>query len=131
MDQLLQRHHYFVLRFLAEDLGKQLDSVLDTILAALVHCDRLEIVLSVLATFFQSWTKFVKLGFFLSLFDVRMLDAWTIPVKVRHVFRQTGYKAIPGLFEKVRPYLPSKTLGLANFSLAKKSAGLKIRAVSF
>lgn len=41
-DQLLQRHHYFVLRFLAEDLGKQLDSVLDTILAALAHRDRVE-----------------------------------------------------------------------------------------
>src|SRR5208337_3670923 len=36
-DQLLQRHGYFVLRFLAEDVGKHLDSVLDTILAALVH----------------------------------------------------------------------------------------------
>lgn len=39
-DELLQRHGYFVLRFLAEDLGKHLDLVLDTILAALVHRDR-------------------------------------------------------------------------------------------
>jgi very-short-patch-repair endonuclease len=36
-DALLQHHGYFVLRFLAEDAGKQLDRVLDTILAALVH----------------------------------------------------------------------------------------------
>jgi Protein of unknown function (DUF559) len=30
-DQLLQEHGYFVLRFLAEDVGKHLDMVLDTI----------------------------------------------------------------------------------------------------
>ena len=36
-DALLQQHGYFVLRFLAEDAGKQLDHVLDTILAAMVH----------------------------------------------------------------------------------------------
>jgi very-short-patch-repair endonuclease len=36
-DALLQQHGYFVLRFLAEDLGTHLDSVLDAILAALVH----------------------------------------------------------------------------------------------
>jgi very-short-patch-repair endonuclease len=36
-DALLQQHGYFVLRFLAEDAGKQLDHVLDTILATLVH----------------------------------------------------------------------------------------------
>jgi very-short-patch-repair endonuclease len=36
-DRLLQQHGYFVLRFLAEDVGKQLDSVLDTILAIMVH----------------------------------------------------------------------------------------------
>jgi hypothetical protein len=30
-DQLLQEHGYFVLRFLAEDVGKHLDGVLDTI----------------------------------------------------------------------------------------------------
>jgi very-short-patch-repair endonuclease len=36
-DALLQQHGYLVLRFLAEDAGKHLDSVLDTILAALVH----------------------------------------------------------------------------------------------
>ena len=31
---------YFVLRFLAEDAGKQLDHILDTILAALVHREK-------------------------------------------------------------------------------------------
>jgi very-short-patch-repair endonuclease len=36
-DALLQQHGYFVLRFLAEDIGKHLDDVLDTILATLVH----------------------------------------------------------------------------------------------
>ena len=36
-DVLLQQHGYLVLRFLAEDAGKHLDSVLDTILAGLVH----------------------------------------------------------------------------------------------
>lgn len=36
-DQLLQENGYFVLRFLAEDLGKELDTVLDTILRALAH----------------------------------------------------------------------------------------------
>jgi superfamily II DNA or RNA helicase/very-short-patch-repair endonuclease len=36
-DALLQQHGYFVLRFLAEDVGTHLDSVLDSILAALVH----------------------------------------------------------------------------------------------
>ncbi|MBI3851476.1 MAG: DUF559 domain-containing protein [Verrucomicrobia bacterium] len=36
-DALLQQNGYFVLRFLAEDASKQLDHVLDTILAALVH----------------------------------------------------------------------------------------------
>jgi superfamily II DNA or RNA helicase/very-short-patch-repair endonuclease len=30
-DQLLQEHGYFILRFLAEDVGKELDTVLDTI----------------------------------------------------------------------------------------------------
>lgn len=34
-DQLLQENGYFVLRFLAEDVGKELDRVLDTILRAL------------------------------------------------------------------------------------------------
>jgi very-short-patch-repair endonuclease len=34
-DQLLQEHGYLVLRFLAEDVGKQLDAVLDAILRAL------------------------------------------------------------------------------------------------
>jgi very-short-patch-repair endonuclease len=38
-DALLQQRGYFVLRFLAEDAGKRLDSVLDAILAALVHRD--------------------------------------------------------------------------------------------
>ena len=36
-DTLLQQNGYFVLRFLAEDAGKHLDHVLDTILATLVH----------------------------------------------------------------------------------------------
>lgn len=36
-DALLQQNGYYVLRFLAEDAGKYLDHVLDTILAALVH----------------------------------------------------------------------------------------------
>jgi very-short-patch-repair endonuclease len=36
-DMLLQQHGYFLLRFLAEDVGKHLDLVLDTILAMLVH----------------------------------------------------------------------------------------------
>jgi very-short-patch-repair endonuclease len=36
-DALLQQHGYFVLRFLAEDAGKQLDHVLDTLLATLIH----------------------------------------------------------------------------------------------
>jgi very-short-patch-repair endonuclease len=36
-DALLQQHGYFVLRFLAEDLGKDLDQVLDAILAVVVH----------------------------------------------------------------------------------------------
>ncbi|HVS30722.1 MAG TPA: DEAD/DEAH box helicase family protein [Thermoanaerobaculia bacterium] len=39
-DQLLQENGYWVLRFLAEDVGKELDSVLDTILRALVHRQR-------------------------------------------------------------------------------------------
>jgi len=36
-DRLLQQHGYFVLRFLAEDVGKELDAVLDTLLAVLVN----------------------------------------------------------------------------------------------
>jgi len=36
-DMFLQQHGYFVLRFLAEDVGKQLDPVLDTILRVLSH----------------------------------------------------------------------------------------------
>jgi superfamily II DNA or RNA helicase/very-short-patch-repair endonuclease len=36
-DQLLQENDYFVLRFLAEDVGKDLDLVLDTVLRALSH----------------------------------------------------------------------------------------------
>ncbi len=36
-DALLQEHGYFVLRFLAEDVGARLDMVLDTTLRALVH----------------------------------------------------------------------------------------------
>lgn len=34
-DQLLQENRYLVLRFLAEDVGKDLDAVLDVILRAL------------------------------------------------------------------------------------------------
>ncbi len=36
-DELLQRHGYYVLRFLTEDVGKHLDRVLDGILSTLVH----------------------------------------------------------------------------------------------
>ena len=36
-DALLQEHGYFVLRFLAEDLGKRLGEVLDSILRTLAH----------------------------------------------------------------------------------------------
>jgi len=36
-DLLLQENNYIVLRFLAEDLGKHLDFVLDTILRVLPH----------------------------------------------------------------------------------------------
>lgn len=39
-DMLLQERGYFVLRFLCEDVGRQLDSVLDTILRTLDHCQR-------------------------------------------------------------------------------------------
>ncbi|MDB6131705.1 MAG: UvsW helicase [Verrucomicrobiales bacterium] len=39
-DALLQQHGYLVLRFLAEDAGKQLDLILDTITTALVHRDK-------------------------------------------------------------------------------------------
>jgi superfamily II DNA or RNA helicase/very-short-patch-repair endonuclease len=39
-DQLLQEHGYFVLRFLAEDVGKRLDMVLNAILRTLAHRDR-------------------------------------------------------------------------------------------
>lgn len=36
-DQLLQENDYFVLRFLAEDIGKELDLVLDAVFRALTH----------------------------------------------------------------------------------------------
>jgi hypothetical protein len=36
-DALLQQNGYFVLRFLAEDLGKRLDYVLDTVFGILIH----------------------------------------------------------------------------------------------
>ena len=36
-DCLLQENGYFVLRFLAEDVGKRLDNVLDAILRTLTH----------------------------------------------------------------------------------------------
>jgi len=41
-DALLQENGYFVLRFLAEDVGKRLDEVLDSILRALAHRRRTE-----------------------------------------------------------------------------------------
>ena len=40
-DALLQAHGYFILRFLADDLGKHLDGVLDTVLRTLVSRRRL------------------------------------------------------------------------------------------
>lgn len=39
-DTLLQEHGYFILRFLATDLGKHLNETLDTILRTLDHCTR-------------------------------------------------------------------------------------------
>lgn len=39
-DRLLQENGYWVLRFLAEDVGKELGSVLDTILRSLAHRER-------------------------------------------------------------------------------------------
>ena len=36
-DALLQENGYFVLRFLAEDVGKHLDDILDSILRTLSH----------------------------------------------------------------------------------------------
>ena len=36
-DQLLQENGYFVLRFLAEDVGKELDAMLDAILRVLAR----------------------------------------------------------------------------------------------
>ena len=36
-DMLLQEHGYFVLRFLAEDVGKHLGDILDTVLRTLTH----------------------------------------------------------------------------------------------
>jgi very-short-patch-repair endonuclease len=39
-DALLQQNDCLVLRILAEDLGKRLDDVLDTVLAALIHRQR-------------------------------------------------------------------------------------------
>ena len=38
-DALLQENGYLILRFLAEDVGKHLDRVLDAILRALSHQD--------------------------------------------------------------------------------------------
>ena len=40
-DAALQEHGYFVLRFLAEDVGKRLDDVLDSIQRTLVHREKL------------------------------------------------------------------------------------------
>jgi len=39
-DAALQEHGYFVLRFLAEDVGKRLDDILDAILRALAHREK-------------------------------------------------------------------------------------------
>jgi len=39
-DALLQEQGYFVLRFLAEDVGKRLDDILDAIIRTLTHCAR-------------------------------------------------------------------------------------------
>ncbi len=39
-DALLQQNGYFVLRFLAEDVGKNLDHILDTILTTFVHREK-------------------------------------------------------------------------------------------
>ncbi|MBN2124151.1 MAG: DUF559 domain-containing protein, partial [Deltaproteobacteria bacterium] len=39
-DVLLQQNNYFVLRFLAEDVGKRLDDVLDNILRTLANRER-------------------------------------------------------------------------------------------
>ena len=44
---LLQQHGYFVLRFLAEDVGKHLDAVLDAILRALAHREVDRVLVSV------------------------------------------------------------------------------------
>lgn len=41
-DQLLQQNGYFVLRFLAEDVGKNLDMVLDTIQRTLFSRGKLQ-----------------------------------------------------------------------------------------
>jgi very-short-patch-repair endonuclease len=38
-DMLLQRNGYFVLRFLTTDIAKDLDDVLDSIIAALTHLE--------------------------------------------------------------------------------------------
>ena len=39
-DALLQSHGYFILRFLADDLGKRLEFVLDSVLQCLEHLRR-------------------------------------------------------------------------------------------
>lgn len=36
-DQLLQEHGYLVLRFLAEDIAKELDAILDSVLRSLTR----------------------------------------------------------------------------------------------
>lgn len=41
-DVLLQEHGYFVLRFLAEDVGRHLSEILDTILRTLSNRRRLQ-----------------------------------------------------------------------------------------
>ena len=39
-DFMLQENGFFVLRFLADDVGKHLDDVLDAILRVMAHCER-------------------------------------------------------------------------------------------
>src|SRR5262249_3987158 len=45
-DALLQEHGYYIMRFLAQDLSQQLDRVLDSILRALAHRRRYEVIAS-------------------------------------------------------------------------------------
>jgi len=42
-DELLQANGYFILRFLATDLGKRLDQVLDTVIRTLDHLEKAQV----------------------------------------------------------------------------------------